>query len=606
MKLLCKNPIVALLVIFVLLLGIGVIGPMTAQAVGTLPPLGAVATYSVLAQTAITDAGGSSITGDVGMNASGASITGLTGAQVIPGNIYSNPLVAPATILLPAAVQLNAATASGNLVGQGCDFSYGAQDLTLLSPLTPGVYCSSSTFSLSGNLTLSGAGVYIFKSVTSLTNAGYITLAGGARACDVFWSVGSLATINSGGAGTSFAGTIFAGTGVHFGPGVTLDGRALAIGGDVTMGSTTISGPSCAPATGNINVAKIVVGGTKVIADFPLFVNGGAVVSGVTNPFAPGAYTITETGNANYAAAYSVDCVGGTVNLLAGDNKFCVVTNTYTAPPVSGGGGSGVISPLIDVVKVPSPLALPAGPGAVTYTYTVKNPGTVPLDTVTMVGDTCSPITLISGDVNSDSRLQSDETWVYTCATTLTATHTNNVVATGYANGITATDIASATVVVGIPSVPPLIHVTKVPSPLSLPVAGGMITYTEKITNPGTVALSNVQLTDDKCSPLTFISGDTNSDSKLDVTETWTYTCSKNLTQTTTNTATASGFANGLTVRDLAIATVVVPVAAVPVIPVPELPNTGSAPQSLGLMILAFIIMVVSIFLLVTLKKRTN
>ena len=47
----------------------------------------------------------------------------------------------------------------------------------------------------------------------------------------------------------------------------------------------------------------------------------------------------------------------------------------------------------------------------------------------------------------------------------------------------------------------------------------------------------NVAVTDDKCSPLAFVGGDTNSDRKLDASETWTYTCTTALTSTTTNTA---------------------------------------------------------------------
>ncbi|MDO8571132.1 MAG: LPXTG cell wall anchor domain-containing protein, partial [bacterium] len=191
---------------------------------------------------------------------------------------------------------------------------------------------------------------------------------------------------------------------------------------------------------------------------------------------------------------------------------------------------------------------------------------------ITMVGDTCSPIVLISGDTNGDLKLGLNETWTYKCSATLSKTHTNTVVATGWANGLSAVDIASATVVVGIPVVPPLIHVVKVPNPLTLLVGGGMVTYTEKITNPGAVALSNVRLTDDKCSPMKFISGDINNDSKLDTTETWTYTCQMNLSKTTVNTAIATGEANNLIAKDLAVVTVVVAAAA------PVLPKTGSAP----------------------------
>ena len=216
-----------------------------------------------------------------------------------------------------------------------------------------------------------------------------------------------------------------------------------------------------------------------------------------------------------------------------------------------------------------------------TYTYTLRNIGTIPVANITMVGDTCSPIGFISGDINANDRLDIDEIWTYNCFATLTKTHTNIVTVTGWGwerervNGISATDIANATVIVGIPVVPPLIHVTKVPNPLVLSVGGGMVTYTNKVTNPGTVALNNVRLTDDKCGPVEYISGDTNGDSELDTTETWVYTCQAELTKTTINTITASGEANGLIARDFAIVTVVVaPVVVAPVV-VPKLPNTG-------------------------------
>jgi hypothetical protein len=348
------------------------------------------------------------------------------------------------------------------------------------------------------------------------------------------------------------------------------------------MLTDTISGPSCAvpvPASvgassiGTLNVTKTVIndnGRTKTVNDFPLSVNGKQVVSGENYSFLSGNYIVTETVDPNYTKTFSGDCdATGAVNVSPGGFKFCVITNNDIGAPVA----TPPVPPLIDVLKVPSPLALPAGPGTVNYTYTLRNIGTVPVTDITMIGDTCSPITLTSGDTNADAKLQVTETWVYNCATTLSATHTNTVVATGWANGISATDLASATVVVGTPTVPPLIHVTKVPSPLTLLAGGGMVTYTNKVTNPGTVALSNVTVADDKCSPVARISGDTNGDSKLDATETWTYTCRKNITATTLNTVTATGEANGLTARDYAIATVTVATAA------PALPKTGLAPK---------------------------
>ena len=219
---------------------------------------------------------------------------------------------------------------------------------------------------------------------------------------------------------------------------------------------------------------------------------------------------------------------------------------------------------------------------------------------VTMVGDTCSPIVRVSGDTNGDNKLDVNEVWVHTCTTTLTATHTNTVVATGWANGISAVDIASATVVVGAPVVPPLIHVTKIPSPLALSAGGGMVTYTERVTNPGTVALSGVGLMDDKCAPLQYVSGDTNGDSLLQPSETWTYTCRTNLLASTTNTAVASGTANGITVRDFAVATVIV--AA------PSLPRAGFPPVENDILrniMIAGVLLLGAASLVGALRKRT-
>jgi hypothetical protein len=143
--------------------------------------------------------------------------------------------------------------------------------------------------------------------------------------------------------------------------------------------------------------------------------------------------------------------------------------------------------------------------------------------------------------------------------------------------------------------------VTKVPNPLTLPAGGGKVTYTKKITNPGMVSLSNVGLVDDKCSPVKYISGDTNGDSKLDAVETWTYTCQTNLIKTTTNTATASGEANGLIAKDFAIATVVVATA------IPKFPNTGFSPEVgnilWSIIIPTGILVVVSALFIVVLKK---
>lgn len=244
------------------------------------------------------------------------------------------------------------------------------------------------------------------------------------------------------------------------------------------------------------------------------------------------------------------------------DTDTITVPTCVVVPPPSSGGP--MTPPLINVRKVPTPLALPNGPGPVTYNYTVTNPGRIPIHTVTLTDDQCSNVAYLSGDTNLDSLLDISETWLYRCSTTLTQTTVNYATARGIGNDMAAVDTAIAEVIVGVAVIPPLIHIVKTPEPLALPFNGGNVVYTYKVTNPGTVALTGVTVTDNKCASVTRVSGDINTDSMLQSTETWTYTCSMNVPTSMTNTAVATGHANGLTAIDTAIASVVVEGAPLP------------------------------------------
>lgn len=575
--------------IIVLSLALTVVGPLPVfAAVGVSPVLVGSSSYSVVAHTLISCPTASTISGTAGVSSAGAITCAVT-----PGTADVNTVTS-------AAALADETSAYGALDAQTCApaDSFGAIDLPTQFPtgVPAGVYCSSSTFSINSPLTLTGTGVWIFKTVSGLNVASGATITGG-DPCNTWWEVGSSAVL---GTGSTFEGNILALTSATINTGSTLNGRVMVQTGGVTVDGSAVSGPVCAsvvpPSTPGINqnntitLVKNVVndnGGTASWTDFSLFVNGTQVNSGESVRFAPGTYTISETGPSGYTPTFSGDCSAAGVITHGGintHNDLCIITNNDIGAPAV----VPLVPPLIDVVKVPNPLALPNGPGAVTYTYTLRNIGTVPVTNITMVDNDCKPF-LVSGDSNNDSILAMTETWTYRCTTILPATHTNTVVATGRANGFSTSDTAVATVVVGTPAVPPLIHVTKVPNPLTLLAGGGMVTYTEKITNPGTIALSNVQLTDDKCSPLVRISGDTNNDSLLDTTETWTYTCQTNLTATTTNTAVATGEGNGFSVRDFAVATVVVAAA------VPALPNTGIAPNVNPLIPLGIVLAIVTI-----------
>ena len=75
------------------------------------------------------------------------------------------------------------------------------------------------------------------------------------------------------------------------------------------------------------------------------------------------------------------------------------------------------------------------------------------------------------------------------------------------------------------------------------------MTFTYAVTNTGQAALSSVGVSDDKCSPVTFVGGDADTDGKLDLSETFTYTCTTAVTTTTKNVATATGSYDGTTVQ---------------------------------------------------------
>ena len=131
--------------------------------------------------------------------------------------------------------------------------------------------------------------------------------------------------------------------------------------GIVTIYEDTLPGTSGGSGSGLLNVIKVVIndnGGTKTINDFPMFANNTRVSSGVTGSFnAPQAYTITETGDSGYTRAFSGDCnSNGFLNLNPGDYRLCVVTNDDIGVPVV----VPPVPPLIDVLKVPSPLSLSA------------------------------------------------------------------------------------------------------------------------------------------------------------------------------------------------------------------------------------------------------
>lgn len=204
--------------------------------------LGTAAPFAVLAGTTITNTGPTVISGDIGVDP-GSAITGFPPGILTSGTQYSaGPTSSQAesdltSAYLDAAAQSPTATVSSNLGGQ---------------TLAPGVYNASSALALTGTLTLNAennpAAVFIFQAGSTLitgTNS-TVALVGGAQACNVFWQVGSSATL---GTGTSFAGSILALTSITVQSGATLSGRALARNGQVSLDANTVTVPACSTAS---------------------------------------------------------------------------------------------------------------------------------------------------------------------------------------------------------------------------------------------------------------------------------------------------------------------------------------------------------------------
>ena len=178
------------------------INPAFNARAATSPVLTAASGFSVLGGAAVTCTGSSTTTGAVGVSP-GTSITGFPSCTA-GGGTHSNDASA-------IAAQADNLVAFGTL-NQTCDQTFGAVDLTVTFPagVGPGVYCSTSSFTLSGNLTLTGLGVWIFKTVSTLITAPGSSVTGG-DPCNVWWRIGSSATL---GTTTRFIGNILALNGV--------------------------------------------------------------------------------------------------------------------------------------------------------------------------------------------------------------------------------------------------------------------------------------------------------------------------------------------------------------------------------------------------------
>ncbi|MDP3837153.1 MAG: ice-binding family protein [bacterium] len=242
-----------------LLLAIGFFGLMRANA-ATKVSLGTADNFAVLAGSAITNTGSSVINGDLGITP-GTSITGFPEGVINGLTQVANPAAVQA--------QVDLTTAYLNLSGQ-TPVSTIPTELGGTTQM-PGIYDSADgTFAITGALTLDGQGdpdaVFIFKTATTLITDGAstISLINGVQACNVFWYVGSSATL---GANSVFKGNIITFTSATLTTGANVEGRVLARNGAVTLDSSTVTKAVCAAP-----VVPVIVEPTPIVTSTPVVI----------------------------------------------------------------------------------------------------------------------------------------------------------------------------------------------------------------------------------------------------------------------------------------------------------------------------------------------
>ena len=292
-----------------------VLGPAFAA---VAPGLGTAQSFAVLGATPnVNNTGPTIVTGDLGISPA-LAVVGFPPGTVI-GTMHAGDTVA-------ANAQRDNTTAYGVLAGEACNTSFGVPTDLAGMTLVPGVYCFASSASNTGLLMLDAQGdasaVWVFKVASTLITASgsTVTIINGGQACNVFWQVGSSATL---GTTTTFVGNVLALASITLQTNASLSGRALAQTGTVSIDTSnvTVCALAGAPAATTLStqtLASVQLGGP---------IHDTASLSGGINP----------TGTITF-------------RLYGPNDATCTAASIFSSTvPVAGNGSyvSGSFTPLL-------------------------------------------------------------------------------------------------------------------------------------------------------------------------------------------------------------------------------------------------------------------
>ncbi len=381
--------------------------------------LGTAQSFGVLGGSTVTNTGSSTVIGDLGVSP-GTSVTGFPPGTVTGGTIHLNDAVA-------AQAQSDVTTAFNAIAGTACTVDLSGQNLGGLT-LTPGVYCFSSSAQLTGMLTLNALGnpnaLFIFKIGSTLTtaSASSVQVINPASDCNVFWQVGSSATL---GTSTSFVGNILALSSITLNTGATVHGRVLARNGAVTIDTGNVIVAGCGPTSAcpviTVNPAKLpnglvgtpysqTVSATGGTLPFTFTVSIGALPNGLTLNATTGVISGTPTA----AGPFTFTITATDANGCFGSRPYSIVILAVPGPVVPG-------CPFITV----SPATLAAAVLGTPYSQTITASGGTPPFTFRVSSGALPPGLTLSSTSGTTAVISGTPTTNGSFSFTITATDAN-------------------------------------------------------------------------------------------------------------------------------------------------------------------------------------